>query len=83
MVRNIFTSSPHYIYPNNNLYFAPVEYEEKLLNMQTSRESIANEVLSKLVNIEDEVLQFAFRPGIIVGAVARYCHQATGIGFIY
>jgi ubiquinone/menaquinone biosynthesis C-methylase UbiE len=79
LVHKILTSSPHYLYPKNNIYFVPGEYEEKLLQMQTSREAIANKVLSKLINTEDDVLEFGCGPGIIIGAVARYCQHATGV----
>jgi ubiquinone/menaquinone biosynthesis C-methylase UbiE len=79
LVRNILSSSPHYLYPKNNLYFVPGEYEEELLKMQVSRETIANKVLSELINTEDEVLEFGCGPGIIVAAVARYCQHATGV----
>ncbi|MBW4619776.1 MAG: class I SAM-dependent methyltransferase [Cyanosarcina radialis HA8281-LM2] len=79
LARRILTSSPHYIYPTNNLYFAPGEYEEKLSTMRTSRQEIADRTLSKLITSEDEVLEFGCGPGLIVGAVARYCKQATGV----
>jgi ubiquinone/menaquinone biosynthesis C-methylase UbiE len=79
LVRNILSSSPHYLYPKNNLYFVPGEYEEALLKMRISREAIASEVLSKLINTEDEVLEFGCGPGIIVAAVARHCQRATGV----
>jgi ubiquinone/menaquinone biosynthesis C-methylase UbiE len=79
LVRKILSSSPHYLYPKNSLNFESGEYEEALLNMRTSRKAIANEVLSKLINIEDKVLEFGCGPGLIVGAVARYCKCATGV----
>jgi ubiquinone/menaquinone biosynthesis C-methylase UbiE len=79
LVHKILTSSPHYLYPKNNLYFVSGEYEEKLSQMRTSREAIANEVLSKLINTKDEVLEFGCGPGIIISAVARYCQHATGV----
>jgi ubiquinone/menaquinone biosynthesis C-methylase UbiE len=79
LVRKILTSSPHYLYSKNNLYFVPGEYEEKLLDMRASREAIADGVLSKLVHLEDEVLEFGCGPGLIVGTISRYCQQATGV----
>jgi ubiquinone/menaquinone biosynthesis C-methylase UbiE len=79
LVCKIFTSSPHYLYPENNLYFVSGEYEEALLKMRTSREAIANKVLSRLINTEDEVLEFGCGPGLIVGAVSRRCKRATGV----
>jgi ubiquinone/menaquinone biosynthesis C-methylase UbiE len=79
LVRKVLTSSPHYLYPDNKLYFLKSEYEEKLLKMRASREAIANEVLSKLINTEDEVLEFGCGPGIIIGTVSHYCQHATGV----
>jgi ubiquinone/menaquinone biosynthesis C-methylase UbiE len=79
LIRKILTSSPHYLYPKNNLYFLPGEYEDALLNMQTFRKAIANEVISKFVNSDDDVLEFGCGPGMIVAAVAPYCRWATGI----
>jgi ubiquinone/menaquinone biosynthesis C-methylase UbiE len=79
LIRQILSSSPHYLYPANNLYFKRGEYEEALFKMRTSREVIANELLSKLINSEDEVLEFGCGPGFIIGAVARYCKQAAGV----
>jgi ubiquinone/menaquinone biosynthesis C-methylase UbiE len=79
LVRKILSSSPHYLYPKNNLYFVSGEYEDALSKMRDSREEIANEVLSKFLNTEDEVLEFGCGPGIIVGAVSRYCQRSTGV----
>jgi ubiquinone/menaquinone biosynthesis C-methylase UbiE len=79
LVRKILSSSPHSLYPKNNLYFVSGEYEEVLSKMRDSREVIANEVNSIPLNTEDEVLEFGCGPGIIVGAVARYCQSSTGV----
>lgn len=79
IVRQILVSSPHYLYSKNKLYFAPGEYEEKLAKMRSSREEIATTVLSRLVKPEDEVLEFGCGPGLIAGAISRYCEKVTGV----
>jgi ubiquinone/menaquinone biosynthesis C-methylase UbiE len=79
LTRKILTSSPHYLYPKNNLYFTSGEYEERLLEMQRSREAIAKDVLSKVISLDDEVLEFGCGSGLITGAVASYCKSATGV----
>jgi ubiquinone/menaquinone biosynthesis C-methylase UbiE len=79
LVKKILSSSPHYLYPKNKFYFESGEYELALLEMRASREAIAKGVLTKLINTEDEVLEFGCGPGLIVGAVALRCKRATGV----
>lgn len=79
LTKKFLTSSPHYLYPTNKLYFLPGEYEERLDTLRTSRTDIANNVIAKLVNSEDEVLEFGCGHGLIVGAVAGFCKRAIGV----
>jgi len=79
LTKKFLTSSPHYLYPDNKVYFVAGEYESLLDRMRTSRAVIANEILSKVIKSEDEVLEFGCGHGLIVGGVARYCKRAIGV----
>jgi len=79
LTRKFLTSSPHYLYPKNRLYLVPGEYEILLGELQSSRAAIANEVLSKVITPEDEVLEFGCGHGLITGGVAKYCKRAVGV----
>lgn len=79
LTKKFLTSSPHYLYPTNKLYFLPGEYEERLSQLRISRLEIANNVLAKLVKPDDEVLEFGCGHGLIVGAVAGFCNRAIGV----
>jgi ubiquinone/menaquinone biosynthesis C-methylase UbiE len=78
LTKKFLTSSPHYLYPQNNLYFVPGEYEQALEKLRTSRAEIAS-VITRLVQPEDEVLEFGCGHGLIVGGVAKSCKRAIGV----
>lgn len=79
LTKKFLSSSPHYLYPQNKFYFLPGEYEELLSQLRTSRAEIANNVLAKLIQPDDEVLEFGCGHGLIVGAVGRFCKRAIGV----
>jgi ubiquinone/menaquinone biosynthesis C-methylase UbiE len=78
LTKKFLTSSPHYLYPQNKLYFVPGEYEQALESMRTSRAEIAK-VITRLVQPEDEVLEFGCGHGLIVAGVAKSCKRAIGV----
>ncbi|MDX2256234.1 MAG: class I SAM-dependent methyltransferase [Pseudanabaenaceae cyanobacterium bins.39] len=79
LTKKFLTSSPHYLYPQNKLYFAPGEYESLLEQLRTSRAAIANDVLAKIIKADDEVLEFGCGHGLIIGGVAKYCRRGVGV----
>jgi ubiquinone/menaquinone biosynthesis C-methylase UbiE len=79
LTKKFLTNSPHYLYPKNRFYFLPGEYEELLTKLRISRAAIANDVLAKLIKLDDEVLEFGCGHGLITGAVGRFCKRAIGV----
>jgi ubiquinone/menaquinone biosynthesis C-methylase UbiE len=79
LVRHMLSSSPHYLYPKNDLYFQPGEYEAAFERYNASRETIASSILRPHVRSGDVVLELGCGPGGFLRALSPHCREVIGV----